>query len=256
MYHLSTIFLLAFLAGCTFSEGKGDETEDWDAERLYLGARAWLDSGDYTKAIEGYNTLEARYPFGKHAQQSLMDLAYAHYKQEDADAAIVAADRFLKLYPQHPHIDYIYYLKGLVNFNRGKGITRRFLPVDESQRDPGASLQAFQDFAQLAKLFPKSAYAEDSRRRMIYLRNNLADYEVHVANYYMRRGAFVAAVNRARYVVENYPKTPAVPDALTLMAKAYKVLEIDDLSNDALRVLELNYLDHPGVYEVEDIYLQ
>ena len=253
---LIILYFLAFLSACALSGEEEDATETLSAKLLYEEARSLLDSGNYAAAVETYNKLETRYPFGEYAQQSLLDLAYSYYKQEDADQAITTINRFIKLYPQNPHIDYAYYLKGLTNFNRDKGLTKRFLPIDESQRDPSPALQAFQDFAQLADLFPDSIYIEDSQQRMIYLRNTLAKYEVHVANYYMRRGAFIAAVNRARYVVENYPKTPAVPDALVVMAKAYKILEIDNLSQDAIRVLKSNYRNHPGIYEIENIQIR
>jgi outer membrane protein assembly factor BamD len=148
-------------------------------------------------------------------------------------------------------MDYAYYLRGLLNFNNGKGILERHLVRDASQRDPGASLQAFNDFSELIKRFPDSRYVADSQLRMRYLRNILAQHEVNVANWYMRRGAFVAAANRARYVVENYQQTPAMPDALALMAKAYKVLELNQLSDDALRVLELNFPNYRGVEEIK-----
>ena len=128
--------------------------------------------------------------------------------------------------------------------------------MDESQRDPASSLQAFEDFSELVKRYPDSQYAEDAKLRMTYLRNILAEHEIHVAHYYMRRGAFVAAANRARYVVEKYPRTPSIPDALVIMAKAYKVMELTELSTDALRVLELNYPNHPGLYEVREILIQ
>jgi outer membrane protein assembly factor BamD len=144
-----------------------------------------------------------------------------------------------------------YYLKALVNFNRGRGFMERVLPIDISQRDSTYMRTSFQDFKDLVERFPDSRYTPDSRQRMVYLRNTLGRYEVNVAMYYMRRGAYVAAANRARYAVENYPRTPAIPDALTIMAKAYKVLEMDDLSRDALRVLKLNYPNHPGIDEVE-----
>ena len=256
MRHLITLLLVFNLFGCSYFGDKEDETLGWDADRLYAEAREALDSGYYSKAVDNYQKLEARFPFGKHAQQALLDLAYAYYKDDDPDAAISACDRFIKLYPQNKHVDYAYYLKGLTNFNRGKGLTQRFIPTDEAQRDPGAAYQAFQDFLELAKRFPESEYIEDAEQRMIYLRNNLAKNEVYVANYYMRRGAFVAAVNRARYVIENYPRTSSVPDALVVMAKAYRVLEMDDLSDDALRVLELNYPNHPGIYEAKNIQVK
>jgi outer membrane protein assembly factor BamD len=248
------------LSGCKditlFGSKSNKELEGLDAEQLYNKAKVKLDDGSYSQAVEYYEALEARYPFGSFAQQGLLDLAYAYYKQEESASTVATCDRFIKLYPSHPHIDYAYYLKGLANFNQGKGMGQRFLPQDVSQRDPGAANQAFQDFSQLIQKFPRSKYIEDAKLRMTYLRNILAQYEVNVATYYMRREAFVAAANRARYVVENYQQTPAVPDALVIMAKAYKILRMDDLSLDALRVLELNYPKHPGIQEVHKIVVK
>lgn len=245
------------LAGCALwgDKDKKDPTEVWNAERLYAEARGALDSGNYPQAVEYYEKLQARFPFGVYGQQGLLDLAYTYYKNDDFDAAVAACDRFIKLYPRNLHVAYAFYLRGLANFNRGRGIAQRYLPLDISQRDAGSALLAFQDFSELVKRFPDSRYAEDAKLRMIYLRNLLAEHEVHVANYYMRRSAYVAAVNRARYVVENYPRTPSVPDALAIMAKAYKILGMADLSEDALRVLELNYPNHPGVNEAREIVL-
>jgi len=252
------IILISILlfSGCSYFQDKEDETIAWNAERLYAEARGQLDAGNYTRAVEYYEKLEGRFPFGVYGQQALLDLAYAYYKNDETDAAVSAADRFIKLYPQNAHVDYAYYLKGLANFNRGKGFTERYLPIDAAQRDPASALRAFQDFSEMARLFPDSAYAADARQRMLYLRNQLADHEVNVANYYMRRGAFIAAVNRAKYVVEKYPRTPAIPEALVIMAKAYKVMEMNDLSADALRVLEINYPNHPGIYEVREIVVR
>ncbi len=249
------VFVFALLlAGCSlFGKDGKDETQNWTVERLYAEAKGALDSGYYSKAVEYYEYLETRFPFGVYGQQALMDLGYAYYKAEDFDSAISACDRFIRLYPQNSSVDYVYYLRGLINFNRGKGLSERFLPLDLSQRDTGSSLQSFRDFEELAAKFPDSKYVPDAQKRMVYLRNVLAQNEVNVATYYMRRGAFVAAVNRARYVVENYNRTPAVPDALMLLAKGYKVLEMDDLSADALRVLEANYPNHPGIAEVREV---
>jgi len=244
------------LSGCSYFQDKGDETERWTAERLYAEARSALDSGSYDNAVELYEKLEARFPFGTFGQQAILDLAYAYYKNDDPDAAVSTAERFIKLYPQNAHVDYAYYLQGLANFQRGKGFAERILPIDESQRDPGSSLQAFQDFSDLVKRYPDSQYAEDAKLRMTHLRNILAEHEVHVAQYYMRRGAFVAAANRARYVIEKYARTPSIPDALVIMAKAYKVMDLTELSEDAVRVLELNYPNHPGIYEVREVLVQ
>lgn len=248
--------MLLLLGGCSYFGDKEDATASWSAERLYSEAKGQLDAGNYTTAVEYYEKLESRFPFGVYGQQALLDLAYAYYKTDEADLAISSAERFIKLYPQNDHVDYAYYLKGLANFNRGKGFIERFLPVDSSQRDPSSALVAFNDFSELLRLFPDSLYAEDAEKRMIYLRNLLADHEMEVARYYMRRGAFLAAANRARYVVEKYPRTPSIPDALALMAKAYKVMEMEKLSADALRVLERNYPDHPGLFEVREIVVQ
>lgn len=253
MRNLITFLLVFVLSACSYFSDKEDETSNWDADRLYAEARGNLDSGDYSKAIENYQKLETRFPFGTHAQQALLDLAYANYKDDEPDAAISACNRFIKLYPQNAHVDYAYYLKGLASFNKGKGFWQRFAPTDESQRDPGAALKSFQDFSVLIKRYPDSKYVEDAEQRMRYLRNVLARNEVHVANYYMRRGAFIAAANRARYVIENFSRTPSVPEALLIMAKAYRILEMDDLSNDAIRVLELNYPNHPGIYDVKEV---
>lgn len=251
-----TLSMLLLLGGCSYFGDKEDATASWSAERLYSEAKGQLDAGNYTTAVEYYEKLESRFPFGVYGQQALLDLAYAYYKTDEADLAISSAERFIKLYPQNDHVDYAYYLKGLANFNRGKGFIERFLPVDSSQRDPSSALVAFNDFSELLRLFPDSLYAEDAEKRMIYLRNLLADHEMEVARYYMRRGAFLAAANRARYVVEKYPRTPSIPDALALMAKAYKVMEMEKLSADALRVLERNYPDHPGLFEVREIVVQ
>jgi outer membrane protein assembly factor BamD len=243
--------LLVTAGGCGILPEVQDETKDWSADRLYSEARSSLSAGSYGEAIKYYEKLEARYPFGKYAQQAQLEIAYAYYQDEEPDAALAALDRFIKLNPRHPNVDYAYYLKGVVNFNRGQGLVERYLPQDPAERDPGAGLAAFEDFSELVRLYPDSSYAGDARQRMLYLRNNLAEYEVRVADYYMRREAYVAAANRARYVVENYDRTPAVPGALVVMAKAYKLLGLDPLSQDALRVLRHNYPDHPGIQEVE-----
>ncbi len=253
---LLLVLLLTSSACSFFGKEENESAKNWTVDRLYNEAKGALESGYYSKAVEYYEFLETRFPFGVYGQQSLLDLAYAYYKTENYDSALSACDRFVRLYPQNPHVDYAYYLRGLVNFNRGKGLTERFLPLDTSQRDPSSGLQAFRDFSELARKYPDSEYIPDAEKRMVYLRNILAQHEVHVANYYMTRGAYVAAANRARYVIETYPRTPAVPDALVLMAKAYKVLEMYDLSGDALRVLELNYPNHPGLNEVEDILVR
>lgn len=247
---ITTLLLLLTLlltGGCSLLPDKIDETKDWSADRLYSEAKSALDEGDYENAIRFYELLEARFPFGRYAQQAQLEIIYAYYKYDESASAVAAADRFIKLHPRHPNVDYAYYMKGLANFNMGRGLIERYLPRDESQRDPGAARQSFQDFSDLVLRFPDSKYAADARQRMLFLRNNLAQYELNVADYYMRRGAYVAAANRARYVVENYPRTPATPDALAMLARAYRAMDMDDLAADALRVLKLNYPEHPAL---------
>lgn len=250
-------FLTLGLLGCaSWGDEEDDVSDNWPEDKLYFAAKQELDVGACGAAIEHYEKLQTRYPFGPYAAQAQLELAYCYYKSEEPGSAIAALDRFMKLNPTHQHMDYAFYLRGLVMFNNGKGLTDRLVNRDPSQRDPGASLQAFQDFSELIKRHPQSKYVTDAQLRMRHLRNILAQHEVNVANFYMRRGAYVAAANRARNVVENFQQTPAMPEALVLLAKSYKVLELDDLSVDALRVLEVNYPNHPGIEEVKRTTVQ
>lgn len=244
------------LSGCAFFGKEEDKTREWTAQRLYNEAKSQMQNGNLETAIDYYEKLESRYPFGVYSQQAQLDVAYAYYKYDEPALAIAAAERFIKLHPRHPIVDYAYYLKGLVYYNEGESLLDRFIPRDRSRRDPGAARQAFDAFSELVRRFPDSRYAEDAAQRMVYLKNTLAQHELHVANYYMRRGAYVAAANRARYVVENYQRTPAVPDALLVMAKAYKVMGLDDLATDAVRVLRHNYPGHEGIAEVENLKVE
>ena len=237
---LLVLLLSVALTGCGIFGKEIDPTEGWSAAKLYAEAAAELDSSNYAKAIELYEKLESRYPFGRYAMQAQLDVAYAHYRAEEPEEAIAAAERFIKLYPQNPFVDYAYYLKGIVNYNRSVGFLDRYIPMDASQRDPGSALDAFTDFSVLVERFPDSKYVEDARQRMLYLRNNLARHEVNVAQYYMRRGAYLAAANRANYVIERFQRTSAVTDALMVLIDAYRALEKPELAADAQRVLDLN----------------
>lgn len=233
--------LTAVLAGgCGILNKEFDQTEGWSASQLYNKAAQELDAANYQRAIELYRKLEARYPFGRFAMQGQLDIAYAYYRSEQPEQAIAAADRFIKLYPQNPFVDYAYYLKGVVNYNRSIGFLDRFVPIDTSQRDPGSALDAFNDFAELVRRFPDSKYAEDARQRMLHLRNNLAQGEVNVARHYLQRGAYVAAANRAQQVLQRFQRTSAVEDALEVMIEAYERLGEDELAADARRVLVMN----------------
>lgn len=248
---LLLLALLGATSGCSLIPDQIDETENWSASKFYSEAKSALTSGDYEGAIKYYELLESRFPFGKYAQQAQVEIAYAYYRYDEPASALAAADRFIKLHPRHPHVDYLYYLKGLVNFNAGKDLISKYIPQDPTQRDPGAARASFDDFSTLVRKYPNSKYSADARQRMLFLRNNLAEYEIHVANYYMRRDAYIAAANRAKYVVENYQKTTAVPKALSIMARAYKLMGLQDLSDDTLRVLKLNFPNDPSVAAIQ-----
>ncbi len=255
----SVLLLIIGISGCGYFQSQSDRDREegkWPEERLYKMAKEKLDFGSCTGAIEYYEKLQARYPFGIYTQQSQIELAFCYYRTDDPNMAMVTIDRFIKLYPSHPNMAYAFYLRGLINFGRGRGLIDRWLPKDGSQRDPGLSLESFNDFSEVVKSFPESIYVTDARLRMRFLRNQLAQHEVNVANYYMRRGAYVASANRARYVVEKYQQTPSVPEALILLAKSYKILELNDLADDALKVLELNYPNHMRVEEVKQTEVQ
>lgn len=225
---------------------------DWDAAKFRANAKKAMDAGNWEKAIKIYEALEARFPFGPESAQTQLDIAYAYYKNSDPDSAIAAADRFIKMNPRSPNVDYAYYLKGLVNYNRDIGFVQRFIPSDASQRDPGNARNAYDIFAELVRKYPNSKYAEDSRKRMIALKNNLAMHEVHVARYYMKRKAYVAAANRASYVIEKYQRTTAVPYALQIMQEAYTKLDMPQLAKDAESVYNLNFPNGPPVPEYEN----
>ena len=251
-YYLPLMLSLITLSGCSYFETEEVVAEaDWTVERIYSEAKAALSSEDYHTALQYYAQLEARFPFGDYAQQALLETAYAYYKDDEPESALATIDRFLRVYPLNPNLDYAIYLRGLINFNKDIGLVEKYIPRDESQRDPGSARQALRDFTILVNRYPTSSYSEDAAQRIVYLRNRLAQHEVNVAHYYMRRGAYVAAANRGKYVIENYPRTPAMPEALLMMSKAYKVLELHELSEDALRVLKLNYPGHPGLAEIQ-----
>ncbi|WP_341328106.1 outer membrane protein assembly factor BamD [Methylotuvimicrobium sp. KM2] len=229
-----------------------DEYKDWSEEKLHASAKEAMDDGYYQKAIKMYETLESRFPFGEHAAQAQLNIAYAYYKNDDSEAAIAAAERFIKIHPRNPSVDYAYYLKGLVNYNRDIGFLERFLPTDTSQRDPGSAREAYNNFQELISRFPDSQYIPDAQQRMIALRNNMAMHEVHAARFYLKRKAYVAAVNRASEVVNNYQRTTAVPFALEVMIEAYKKLGMETLANNASRVYDLNFPNGPPVPEKEN----
>ena len=238
---LAALVLALSLAGCGLLPEVKDETEAWSAQKLYSEAKDNLESGNYERAVKLFESLESRYPYGNYAQQAQLEIAYAYYKDNSAALAIAACDRFIKLHPNHPSVDYAYYLKGLANFNEDLGLFGALIDQDMSERDPRAARESFESFKELTVRFPESKYTPDAIARMKYLVNALAQNEVHVARYYLKREAWVAAAGRAREVLKTYPEAPALEDALAIMIVAYDKLKLDDLRDDARRVLKLNF---------------
>lgn len=238
---LLPLLIILFLAGCAGSPD--DKFAKMSAQELYDQAKAALTSGDYETAISTFEQLEARYPFGKFAQQAQLEIAYAYYKFDEPDSCIATADRFIRNNPGNPHIDYAYYLKGLANYTRGANFVDRLSSREPSDKDTRALRDAFNDFTMLVKKFPDSRYTPDAKQRIVFLHNTLARYEINVADYYMKRGAYIAAANRAKYVIENYQRTPAAQDALKVLVRAYTQMELNGLADDAQRVLDVNTSD-------------
>jgi outer membrane protein assembly factor BamD len=229
------------LAGCNLLPEQREETTGWSAERLYATANDEMKSGNYTRAIKLYETLEARFPYGRFAQQAILEGAYSNYRAGETATAIAACDRFIRTYPNHVNVDYAYYLKGLVHFREDQGLLGYVYEMDLSERDPKSMKDSFAAFKELEQKFPDGRYAEDARARMRYLSNALGMYEVHVARYYFNRGAYVAAVNRAQASLVNYPRTPSNEAALDVLVRAYEKLEMPKLAEDSRRILQATY---------------
>jgi outer membrane protein assembly factor BamD len=234
--HSLALIFGALVAACGLFPD-ADETKGWSAEKLYAEAKENLDNASYEEAIKLYEKLEARFPYGRYAQQAQLEIAYAYYKDGEAAQAVTAADRFIKLHPNHPSVDYAYYLKGLANFTEDPGLTGWISGQDLTERDPKAARESFDSFKELVMRFPDSRYAPDSVARMHYLVNALASHEIHVARYYMKRGAYVAAANRAQFAFKSYPRAPANEEGLMILVSAYDKLGLNDLRDDAERVL-------------------
>jgi outer membrane protein assembly factor BamD len=256
------VLILSLMLGSACSWfGGGDEERDPDEDMnateqlMYRNVQRSLNAGNYQQAIENLERLEARFPFGRYAEQAQLELIYAHYMGFNPDAARSSADRFIRLHPQSANVDYAYYLKGLASYNKNRGMLDRLFTTDVSKRDMTPAREAYADFAELLTYFPDSPYAPDARKRMLYLRNMLAGHELHVANFYMERSAYVAAANRARYIVENYSKAEAVPDALAVLVEANYKLGLEDAANDALQVLAVNFPNYPAFDQDGDLVL-
>lgn len=245
LFKTTSLAFVLLLSACNSLPDARDETKNWSADKLYSEAMDELKSGAYEKSVGLFEKLESRYPFGVYAQQAQMEIAYAHYRADEQPEALAAVERFIKLHPNHPNVDYLYYLRGLINFNDKLGLLDFISSQDPTERDPKAAREAFDSFKLLADKFPNSKYTPDAIDRMKYLVNAMAQYEVHVSGYYYRRGAYVAAINRAQGVIKQFPGTPATEDALYLMVLSYDRLGQTDLHDDAERVFKANYPNSP-----------
>lgn len=237
----AVFFVATLLAGCGLLPEVKDDTLGWSANRLYTEAKTLLGEGNYESAITHYEKLESRFPYGRFAQQAQIDLAYAYWKSGEKESAIAACERFIKLHPNHPNVDYVYYLRGLIYFNEDMGLLGLISQQDMTERDPKSARESFNAFRELVTRFPDSKYTPDATLRMTYLVNALAQLEVHVARYYMKRGAYLAAINRAQYAVKSYPAVPATEEALFIIVRAYDLLGMNDLRDDAERVMRHNF---------------
>lgn len=242
---LIIIISCVIAAGCASS--KNSSYDYLGEEDLYQKARQNMISRKFVRAQEAFQMLEARFPFGKYAEQAQLEIISAYYQGNEYDQAVAAADRFVRLHPEHPEVDFALYYKGLSNFDANRTLFDRFFNIDLSERDPGTARDSYNDFSELATRFPESRFAADARARMVFLRNILSRHEIHVADYYLKRGAYTAAVNRGRFVVEHYQETTAAGDGLAIMVQAYKLMDMPELANDSLAVLKKNYPSHESL---------
>jgi len=249
-YRFAIVASLVFLSACSSNDDKIDQSSE---QMTYEIAQKYLRISNWEAAAEALEIMEENFPFGTYAEQAQLELIYAYYRGEEHEAAIASADRFIRLHPQHRNVDYAYYMRGVSAFQNDTAFYS-ILPTDITKRDAGTARDSFDYFSQLLERYPSSVYAMDAQKRMIYLRNTLARYEIHVANYYFKRGAYIAAANRGRFVVENFQQTPAVPDGLAVTAQAYHMLGMNELSESSAKVLVANFPDHPAIKDGEFNY--
>ncbi|WP_179404637.1 outer membrane protein assembly factor BamD [Burkholderia guangdongensis] len=237
----------ALIAGCHGLPQKQDETVAWSNNKLYSEAQDALTSGDWSKCAKYFESLQGRDPFGQFAQQAQINVAYCDWKDNETAAADQAIDRFIQLHPDHPDISYAYYLKGMIHFNDDLGLFGRFSGQDMSERDPQSLRESYDAFKTVVDKYPKSKYAPDAAARMRYIVNALASHEVHAADYYYRRGAYVAAINRAQSAIQQFKGAPAIEDALHIMILSYQKLNEPQLAEDTKRVLAGTFPDSPYI---------
>tara|TARA_B110000305_G_scaffold139196_1_gene155266 strand:- start:1102 stop:1980 length:879 start_codon:yes stop_codon:yes gene_type:complete len=241
---LINLIFSVLLSSCSYWEGvfkEADPTIGMTAAQIYGEGRTFLDAEDYPNAIMYFDILEARYPFGIYSTQSMLDLSYASYKSNLKAEAIVNADRFIRLYPNHPNVSYAYYLRALSNFNKDQNFLTELLGQDPSKYDVSKLRQSFDDFSVIVNKFPNTKYAKDSRNRLLYIKNKMAANELYIAKYYIKRSAHIAAIERIKYLLTNYNGTPSTEEGLLILIESYKYLKMNDLASDTARVLKENY---------------
>jgi outer membrane protein assembly factor BamD len=246
--------LLALLSGLTGCDKKeNDPFKGMSAAEIYAQAEENMADARYPQAAKAFEALEARYPYGEYSDKAQLGLIKAYSKQNEPALALSTADRFIRMNPRHPNVDYAYYQKALVSFDQNYPFTFRFLPLDRSARDPSMAQESFDTFKELIERFPNSQYVPDSKQRMVFLRNQLANYELHVVEYYIKRGAYLAAANRASYILKHFERTPVVPKALAALVCSYRKLRMDRLADDALSVLQTNFPNFPCSEELSRV---
>ena len=244
---LINLIFSALLSSCSYLEGvfkEADPTRGLSAAQIYGEGKAFLDVEDYPNAIRYFDILEARYPFGIYSTQSMLDLAYASYRSNLKEEAIVNADRFIRLYPNHPNVSYAYYLRALANFDKGQNFLTKIFAQDPSKYDVSKLRRSFDDFSIVVNKFPDSKYTKDSRNRLVYIKNMMAKNELYIAKYYVKRLAHIAAIERVKYLLTNYSGTPSTEEALLILIDSYNYLNMNDLASDIARVLKENYPDY------------
>ena len=233
------------VAGCSSSADNEEKAvlANMGAQQLYERAKQSMEVGNFSAAAQTLSALDSRYPFGPLSHQVQLDLIYSYYKSGKNEETIATIDRFIRLNPNHSDVDYAYYMRGLTNMEADSNLFQELMNIDRTDRDPSMSREAFEDFRRLIQQYPESKYAVDARKRMLHIKDRLARYEIAIARFYMRRQAYVAAANRGRYVLEHFPDTTQVQQGLEIMVSSYEQLGLDELRENALKTLRLNYPD-------------
>ncbi len=251
-YLVTCLIIICLLPGCSFLDKmleEEDTTVGLTAAQLYNEGKEFLNLEDFNNAIRYFEVLESRFPFGKYSTQAMLDLSYAYYASDKRDTAIIEINRFIRLYPNHPEVSYAYYLRALANFDKDANVLTRFFGYDPSRYDITALKESFNDFSIVVNRYPNTKYAEDSLNRLVYIRNQIARSELYIAEYYHKRSAHVAAIERIKYMLENYGGTPSTEQGLLILIESYNSLNMRQLAFDAARVLKKNYPE----YRIEQV---